>query len=196
MTKNKLLQVGLLNAGSLGTFHDDFIVNMEKYSVDLMAINETWLKLGEDDKAPIVPNYRLRHTPRPVAMKDGRGGGVGFYIRQGISVKFLNSINISEQIEQMWLKLSSNSKKVIIGTAYRPRWVNVELFFECLLETIASFPDCDNLILLGDFNINFLDKSDNKCKILEEFLSNAGLSQQISAPTHFTDTSETLINLV
>ncbi|XP_048486439.1 uncharacterized protein LOC125490638 [Plutella xylostella] len=33
-----------------------------------MAINETWLREGEIDRAPVIPGYRLRHTPRPPAL--------------------------------------------------------------------------------------------------------------------------------
>ncbi|KOB70049.1 Bromodomain adjacent to zinc finger domain protein 2B, partial [Operophtera brumata] len=44
--------VGLYNAGSLGTGHDNFIAAMEKYSADIMAINETWIREGEIGRAP------------------------------------------------------------------------------------------------------------------------------------------------
>ncbi|KAG7299985.1 hypothetical protein JYU34_017020, partial [Plutella xylostella] len=63
--KNKSLLVGLFNAGSLGTGHDELIATVLRYDVDIMAINETWLREGEIDRAPVIPGYKLRHTPRP-----------------------------------------------------------------------------------------------------------------------------------
>ncbi|CAG9136300.1 unnamed protein product [Plutella xylostella] len=74
--KNKSLLVGLFNAGSLGTGHDELIATVLRYDVDIMAINETWLREGEIDRAPVIPGYKLRHTPRPPG-KRMRGGGVG-----------------------------------------------------------------------------------------------------------------------
>ncbi|CAH2105512.1 unnamed protein product [Euphydryas editha] len=59
------LKVGFLNPGSLGTKHEEFLVAMSRHNVDIMAINETWLKTGEEDRAPRLPGYRLRHIPRP-----------------------------------------------------------------------------------------------------------------------------------
>ncbi|XP_063632474.1 probable cytochrome P450 313a1 [Cydia splendana] len=50
-----------------------------------MAINETWLREGEEGRAPVVPNYSLRHVPRPRSVRE-RGGGVGFYIRKANGV--------------------------------------------------------------------------------------------------------------
>lgn len=56
--KNKQLKLGFLNPGSLGTRHEEFLVALESRSVDIMAINETWLRHGEELRAP----FRLRHT--------------------------------------------------------------------------------------------------------------------------------------
>ncbi|CAH2109326.1 unnamed protein product [Euphydryas editha] len=44
MIKQYRLKVGFLNPGSLGTKHDEFLVAMSLHNVDIMAINETWLK--------------------------------------------------------------------------------------------------------------------------------------------------------
>ncbi|KAL4705274.1 hypothetical protein ACJJTC_009382 [Scirpophaga incertulas] len=48
MDKNKHLVVGLHNAGSLGTRHDEFLLAMDELAMDIMAINETWLRYGEE----------------------------------------------------------------------------------------------------------------------------------------------------
>lgn len=87
--------------GSLGTRHDEFLVAMDRNDVDIMAINETWLREGEDSRASSVPGYRLCHIPCPAAVRS-RGGGVGFYIRQGIAVRILPHTP-SPLVEQMWL---------------------------------------------------------------------------------------------
>ncbi|KOB76672.1 putative reverse transcriptase [Operophtera brumata] len=195
MINNKLLKVGLYNAGSLGTGHDNFIAAMEKYSADIMAINETWIREGEIGRAPSVPNYRLRYVPRPSNICHGRGGGVGFYIKRGVNVRTCPH-PINPIVDQMWLKLSVKSSKLIIGTAYRPQWVSVNDFLEALMDSIATFSYCDNIIILGDFNIDMLSGDDAKTKLFEGFLVSTELNQVIDVPTHFTDHSQTLIDVV
>ncbi|CAH2099431.1 unnamed protein product [Euphydryas editha] len=84
MIKQYRLKVGFLNPGSLGTKHEEFLVAMSRHNVDIMAINETWLKTGEEDRAPRLPGYRLHHIPRPSEIR-GRGGGVGQDAEGGIT---------------------------------------------------------------------------------------------------------------
>lgn len=194
MTSKRKLKVGLLNVGSLGTRHDEFLVAMQRHDVDVMAINETWLRQGEEGRAPAVPGYRLRHVPRPAEVR-ARGGGVGFYIRRGVVTRVLphpSTINV----EQMWLQMSISGRKLIIGTAYRPPWLNVDIFVDGLASSIESFTWCDNIILLGDFNVNLLNSTDLNTKKIADFLQCYRITQRVTCPTHFTTHSETLIDVV
>lgn len=195
MMANKQFKVGLFNAGSLGTGHDEFIVAMDRFGVDIMAINETWLRDGEEERAPVVPGYRLRHTPRPASVRGGRGGGVGFYIKRGINVRICPHPPAAS-VEQMWLSLRIGSLKVIIGTAYRPPWLDINVFLDSLTQSVSSFGSYDFISIVGDFNINMLNVMDNKTKLLQAFLDYSNLKQLITEPTHFTDHSETMIDLV
>lgn len=186
--------VGLLNAGSLGTAHDEFIAAMNLHSVDIIAINETWLRQGEDGRAPKVPGYKLRHIPRPPSIRS-RGGGVGFYIRRGLNVKTIAHPE-APNVEQMWLIYFIRGIKLAIGTAYRPPWLDTDVFLDAITTTVSSFSSCDHLLLVGDFNINLLDHEDSKTKKLKNFLSYMNLTQHVTNPTHFTTHSRTLIDLV
>ncbi|CAH2088868.1 unnamed protein product [Euphydryas editha] len=194
MNKINNLTLGLFNPGSLGTHHDEFIVLMERHMVDIIAINETWLRPGEHGRAPRLPGYRLRHIPRPPEIRS-RGGGVGFYIKRGMSVRTLVHPNTA-LVEQMWLSVKINKKTIIVGTAYRPPWGNITTFFDALSDTISSLPYYDNLYLLGDFNINFLGTGEYQRQVFDQFLCAHGLVQHVSNPTHFTADSETLIDLI
>lgn len=69
MNSKKFIKLGFLNPGSLGTRHDEFIAAMLDHDVDIMALNETWLRPGEEGRAPVVPGYSLIHTPRPAAIR-------------------------------------------------------------------------------------------------------------------------------
>ncbi|XP_047984695.1 uncharacterized protein LOC125225161 [Leguminivora glycinivorella] len=74
----------------LGTRHDEFVAALTCYDVDIMAINETWLRAGQEARAPAPAGYRLRHVPRAPGGARTRGGGVGFYIKRGISLQTKN----------------------------------------------------------------------------------------------------------
>uniref|UniRef100_A0A2A4JF59 Reverse transcriptase domain-containing protein n=1 Tax=Heliothis virescens TaxID=7102 RepID=A0A2A4JF59_HELVI len=195
---NRYFKLGFLNAGSLGTGHDDLLAAFENDQFDIMAINETWLRAGEEGRAPRVPGYRLRHAPRPASVRSGRGGGVGFYLRRGLSARTWNSAADPrfDSVEQMWLTLSMNGKKIAVGTAYRPPWLDLDLFIDAITDTISTLGQCDSFILVGDFNVNMLASNDAKTKKVIEFLQYFGLTQMVNSPTHFTGTSETLIDLM
>ena len=54
---------------------------------DIIAITETWLRPDDTDSfiASVTPGYKCTLVPRP----EGRGGGVGFFIRDDIDFKVL-----------------------------------------------------------------------------------------------------------
>ncbi|KOB73243.1 Uncharacterized protein OBRU01_09221 [Operophtera brumata] len=195
---DKFLKVGLYNPGSLGTNHDDFIVALVMRSPDIMAINETWIKDGEEWRAPIVPGYKLRYSPRPIHLCGGRGGGVGFYIKCGIKARvWTHPVDPQNRsVEQMWLTLTVNGKKLAIGTAYRPERTKVDTFFDAVTASINAVPNCDNVLLLGDMNINLLVHDNGNARKLHNFLNCLNLKQLVSDPTHFTENQQTLIDLV
>ena len=196
--REKYFKVGFFNAGSLGTGHDDLIGAIDRHAFDIFAVNETWLRPGEEGRAPVVPGYRLRHTPRPASVRGGRGGGVGFYLRRGLSARTCPSAVDPrfESVEQMWLTVSLNGKKLAIGTAYRPPWLDLTLFLDAITESMNLLGNCDHYILLGDFNVNLLDTNGIKTKSINEFLNCLSLTQLVTSPTHYTASSETLIDLI
>ncbi|KAH9645342.1 hypothetical protein HF086_002968 [Spodoptera exigua] len=195
MTRYKRIRFGLLNAGSLGTNQDEFLVAMGNHPVDIMAVNETWLRRGEDDRAPSVPGYRLKHIPRPLSIRGGRGGGVAFYIRNGIPAR-VRAHPEHANVEQLWLTLTVHRIKLLIGTAYRPPWLELESFLDGLTKSIGGLAPFDNLILLGDFNVNMADVNSSKSKELADFVTYLNLTQVVTTPTHFIGDSSSLIDVI
>lgn len=163
------------------------------FDADIVAINETWLRKGEEQRAPNVPGYRLRNAPRPVCMRSGRGGGVAFYVKQGVRARLV--AHPAAHIEQMWLSFTINARSFIIGTAYRPNWISVDVFLDALTESLTHFSNHDYVILLGDFNINMLESNEKSMK-LNNFLNYMELKQVVREPTHFSVQNETLIDVV
>lgn len=96
----------------------------------------------------------------------------------------------------MWLSANVNGYRIVIGTAYRPPWMNVNIFFGALSESLTAYAYCDKIVLLGDFNINCLNQNHSYYRELANFLQCYDLQQLIDTPTHFTDTSASLIDVV
>lgn len=135
------------------------------------------------------------HTPRTHSLRRG-GGGVGYYIKHGINVRRCPCPNTHASVEQMWLTTSVKTSRLIIGTAYRPQWVNVDIFFDALTDSIMSFTNYDYIILLGDFNINLFQNCSNKNKLLE-FLQYTNLTNlNTTHPTHFSNNNASLIDFI
>uniref|UniRef100_A0A2A4IWQ4 Reverse transcriptase domain-containing protein n=1 Tax=Heliothis virescens TaxID=7102 RepID=A0A2A4IWQ4_HELVI len=195
MAPGKYIKFGLFNAGSLATNQDEFLIAMGNHSVDIMAINETWLRSGEEDRAPSISGYKFRHIPRPVSTRGGRGGGVAFYIRNGINAR-VKAHPEHPSVEQLWLGLTINKTKLLIGTAYRPPWQDLELFLDAITASISALAPYDNVIILGDINVNLLHTNSAKSRQLMGFFSNFNLTQIVTTATHFVNNSCSLIDIV
>ncbi len=59
---------------------------------------------------------------------------------------------------------------------------------------LAIDTNIDNIIVTGDFNLNFL--AENTKRKLDSLFLPYGLQQVISEPTHFTETSHSLIDVM
>ncbi|XP_063837210.1 uncharacterized protein LOC135086410 [Ostrinia nubilalis] len=102
---------------------------------------------------------------------------------------------IQEQ-QKMWIRVTVNGKKIAVGTAYRPQWLDVDTFLDALSDSIVSFSDHDHIVLLGDFNINLMNGGDPKTRKFQDFLSSINLEQVVKSPTHFTSQSNSLIDVI
>lgn len=77
-------------------------------------------------------------TRLPLASYPAARSRVGVYIRRAIALRIL-AHPLTEHIEQMWINLTINGIKLVIGTAYRLRWLNITAFLDALTETLTCF---------------------------------------------------------
>ena len=99
------------------------------------------------------------------------GGGVILYFRESINCRHKTELEISN-IETLWSEKNfPNSKPFLLCTLYRPPNAScdwIDLFEEEL--TIAQTTSLE-IILMGDFNINFSNCSNKKWLHMVEFLT-------------------------
>ena len=101
-----------------------------------------------------------------------KGGGLCIYVKDELNVKtgHLNHLESSSiDVECQCLEiLCTNQKNMIILNIYHPPQGKFDIFSEFLEQTINSIDqNRKDIFVLGDFNIDFVDKTDNNTKKLD-----------------------------
>nr|CAH7755753.1 unnamed protein product [Callosobruchus chinensis] len=161
-----------LNCRSLFTGFDQISSLLSINSYDIFAVTETWLNEDVLSEAVAIDGYEFYRRDRA-----GRGGGVGFYVKNSLQCNILDfRMENAGNLEYLWLNTTRSKLQ------------------DCLQYLDSVLPKClvefDNIILLGDFNSNFLE-NDNK---ILECLSCYGFQQVIKEPTRVTAQACTLID--
>ena len=110
--------------------------------------------------------------------------GVAIYVKSSYSVSVIPSPSNLEFI-LISTSISKGNFPCSIGLFYRPP--NNHSSLDNLIDFLSnlSYFHISNLILTGDFNINFLVPSHQLTKLLD-FTNSIGLSQIMQEPTHFS----------
>ena len=122
------------------------------------------------------------------------------YVRDGIPYRLRPDLGASLP-ESCVIEISRpKCKKLIIWTIYRAPDSNLETFIQDLNTSLSSVPVKTELILLGDFNINFARPEMNNDKAKKRKLLQVTnvhqLDQVINTSTRITETSSTMIELL
>ena len=189
--KSLNLNVGHVNVCSLeNKTHDVASLLAGQPPLHVLGITESRLDpMKHDDQAARIPNYSFF---RRDAGADGHTG-IGAYVHHSLSQATNRRRDLeSDRVESLWLEVRPRkpSAPTLIGFIYRnPKslasWV--EDFID-MMDRVHSC--CLNIIILGDFNINLLEKQSRWLDSTQLF----GLEQLITEPTRITQTSATLLD--
>ncbi len=185
---NSGLSVMHINIQSINTKLDILEIEMQPY--DVIVLTETWLSQHTNTDNILIPNF----NPPFRCDRIGRvGGGVAIYVRDSLYAKERTDLSIN-QLEAVWIELHTNQRKLLIGGIYRPPDSNNN-HWNLLQESIdrAFNQICDNILITGDFNINVQNSTANK---ISRLISSYNAEQLISTPTHYTEHSCSLIDLM
>ena len=142
-------------------------------------------------------NHHFVHQSRSKMTQLTRGGGVGIWVTNTFKHKIrndLNSINRSF-FESLWLEIQAPFKeKLPVNVSYCSNENLGKLFLEELISEISgAYSITDNVILFGDYNINFFNQRERE--LLTEFASNNGLDiVNKNTPNWTNGNQETLID--
>ena len=121
------------------------------------------------------------------------------YVRNSIPYKHRPDLS-AENIESSWVEVNRlKSKKLFVGCVYRPPNACSETFID-LLNDSSKLPVGSQIVLLGDFNIDFLaQQSGAPFKLkrqLRQFAIANDLKQFINSPTRICEQTRTAIDVV
>ena len=130
-----------------------------------------------------------------------KGGGVLMYIRDSITwgdenVKFLNRGKAFLEIQ--WNDIiNEKCKNFIIANAYRPPDGNISDFRDFIEAAFSAIDLSKNdVFLIGDLNLDYLDSKVAGVKELKLLLKQFGFSQLIKGPTRFTANRNSCLDLI
>lgn len=173
-----------INAQSLMPKIDEFRYLFENSKLDAICVSETWFSPDIRDVSYSIKGYRLFRSDRC-----GRAGGVAIYLREGLACKIRCSSSPGSPYEYLFLDVVGSESNLLLGTIYRPnRYVDIEPLYNLMEQMTVSSSD---IIICGDFNENILIEES-----FSERMNSFDLhSVNSSVPTHFTQTSSTLLDL-
>ena len=98
-------------------------------------------------------------------------------------------------VENIWIELAENHTRILFGVFYRPPSSDATYFLN-IEDSIALAVDTDisDIIVTGDFNLNMLNIRTSRK--IESLCIQFSLYQSIDQPTHFTENSSSLIDIV
>ena len=160
---------------------------------DIFAITETWLKPAISDNIISIPGYQLIRNDRT----HKGSGGVAVYVKNNLKTMtiFAPSSN-NDRIEQLWLNIRIKTKSVMLGVVYRPPSLPISSLnaLDNALFNLAT--NVDDVILLGDFNVNVLKPSTPGSLFLQNMCNTHDLEQIIDQPTYICNNANSLLDLV
>ena len=164
---------------------------------DVIVLSEIW-SVNLNLFANIFPGYSFYYD----APTSGNVGGVGVYVKSCYTCNVINELKVensdSNKVENIWIEISDNSYKCIIGAFYRHPNSDIQDFstlFEHSLSTISK----NNIpcFIAGDFNIDLGKyKTHTATTDYVNMLLTNNFLPNIVMPTRITDCSATIIDHV
>jgi hypothetical protein len=171
-----------------------------EYQFDIIALSETWLDNSISDALIQLNDYVLYRRDR-----NRHGGGVLLYVNRSLPSCRRLDLEI-DGTEMAWVEVIVDQKKVLICCCYRPpgqRAAEIDMFITNLQSSIdtALYTQSDHIFIIGDLNDRCVDWNDDRPVSelgtqLKDLVIVNNLYQIITEPTHFTDHSAYLLDVI
>ena len=185
--KNNLLSSFFLNVDGNSTNFNHLLAILKGINHSFSAIGVAETNTGPNSCSPYcIPNY----TPFYQNTREGKqsGTGVALYIHNTFNATIIPEVSqCSTNIESLVIKVTNTEHPVYFGVVYRPNDGDKSLFYDELQQILDFLPD-KGTFLMGDFNINLLNKIPNSD--YEDIIYSSGYTPLISIVTHDRSSSK------
>lgn len=167
------------------------ILHAELLEFDILAFSETWLSSTTATDDLLLQSF---NTPERRDRAGDRYGGLILYVKEGIHYRRRKDLE-PRHIECIWIELSNNQKHILFGLYYRPP--NSDSIYYSSIEDslhLAVDTGITDIIVTGDFNFNIYNQQTSRK--IESFCNQFALYQSINEPTHYTETSSSLLDII
>lgn len=141
MKKLKIVQINIRSANSNKTLLEKFMLDNE---IDIASLSETWFNHNTNFN---LKDYKTYFNSRP----DGYGG-VGFLIKNEISVKIINKNNNTQRLEFMEIEIIIERLKMNLISFYNSSNRSVREISEEFELFLENYKDNNLTIIMGDIN--------------------------------------------
>jgi hypothetical protein len=166
------------------------IISAEYGDFDILSFTETWLNHSMPDRDIKLDSFNVPLRKERVEISYG---GVAVYIKEAVHYERKTNLEING-LECVCVELKIKKQKVLYGTFYVPPsspatvWLSLEYSIELSLKCNA-----DAVIVVDDFSDNQLNPN---CRRVKDIMRLYNLHQLINEATHFTEHSQSLIDLI
>lgn len=193
LSKRKGLKLVGLNIRSLLSKQSQIEAEMSANKIDVLSLTETWLNEKTHNGLIRIPEYKVYRYDRKL---NKRGGGIAVYVqgRLTVNASVYEELNISDKdIEVLVLSIRQKcTKPITVISVYRPPQGNQKSGIEKLKQIIQAVNRDEDIVVLGDLNIDYSNK---RCaKELTALEREFNLKQRINTPTRITRQSKTIID--
>ena len=172
----------------------DIWLKSQKYNLDALCMTETWLTSDELSLGIYIGELQLVSG---FSRTNKRHGGVGIFIKKDLHYTVLKNIeNLNKESDFECCAVSLDTLNTILVSIYRSPLGNMDIFFNSMNECLERIFKCNKqIIITGDFNINFMNL-DNNVINFKNLLLSFNLKITISEPTRISRFSSTCIDNV
>lgn len=188
----KFLKIAHINVENITVHRDSFLTNFNDKLFDVVVVTETFLKPIVPSMSYLIDEYKLIRHDR----ENKEGGGIAIYIRNHIAHKVIASSETKycQKPEYVIVELCCNWKLLLCAVYKPPKARLINELYENVEKLIPSY---DNVVLIGDFNVDlktervFFDKTQ-----LLNFVNNLSLYIIPTDATYHRPDTESMLDLM
>ena len=188
-------QISYLNVNSLrNKIHDIRNLTFQLFPT-VLALSETKIDSSFPDSQFFIENYQNPKDYRKDRTKDG--GGLVTFIKNGIPCRRISKMEPPD-LEIMCIEIDFGRRKWAIISVYRQATKQTpKVFFDGLTNCVEKVTNVyDNIMIIGDININVLNKESYGYKEYESFLDNFNLKNLVKTTTCHTKTASSSLDVL